>query len=133
MNAAISGRAYDLPGTPMNNKSVWAYLAEIIPILTAIIGGLWTLNLYLDQREKDQRAMSESARKEQETSNCSASLVADKLTSRRDVSCGGEGPWGVDFGCIVRQFVSEPHDDAARRSLHSFPFREGCLDCGPAG
>jgi len=67
MNAAISGRAYDLPGTPMSNKSVWAYLAEIIPILTAIIGGLWTLNLYLDQREKDQRAMSESARKEQET------------------------------------------------------------------
>src|SRR5215204_3443020 len=65
--------------------------------------------------------------------NCSASLVADKLTSRRDVSCGGEGPWGVDFGCIVRQFVSEPHDDAARRSLHRFPFREGCLDCGPAG
>src|SRR5215218_7540981 len=67
MNAAISGRAYDLPGTPMNNKSVWSYLAEIIPILTAIIGGLWTLNLYLDQREKNQRAMSESARKEQET------------------------------------------------------------------
>jgi hypothetical protein len=32
-------------------------------------------------------------------SNCSASLVADRLMSRRDVSCGGEGPrvwiWGA--------------------------------------
>src|SRR5215210_282068 len=65
--------------------------------------------------------------------NCSASLVADRLMSRRDVSCGGEGPRGVDFGCIVRQFVSEPHDDAARRSLPSFAFREGCLDRGAAG
>ena len=65
--------------------------------------------------------------------NCSASLVADRLMSRPDVSCGGEGPRGVDLGCIVRQFVSEPHDDAARRSLHSFAVREGCLDCGPAG
>src|SRR3954447_2723673 len=65
--------------------------------------------------------------------NCSASLVADRLMSRPDVSCGGEGPRGVDLGCIVRQFVSEPHDDAARRSLHSFAVREGCLDRGPAG
>src|SRR3954452_23024785 len=33
----------------------------------------------------------------------------------------------------MRQFVSEPHDDAAHRSLLSFAVREGCLDRGAAG
>src|SRR3954454_4041339 len=52
--------------------------------------------------------------------------------SRRDMG-RGEDLWGVDLGCTVRQFVSEPHDDAAFRSLFAFTVREGCLDHGPAG
>src|SRR4051794_32549500 len=65
--------------------------------------------------------------------NCSASLVADRLMSRPDLSCDGEGPRGVDLGCSVRQFGSEPHDDAPHRSLLASAVREGCLDRGAAG
>ena len=55
-----------LPETLMSDKSVWVLLAQMLPMLTAVIGGIWTLNLYLDQRVKEQREISESTRKQQE-------------------------------------------------------------------